>query len=298
MKRRPVSPPFARIASVCLALLVGSCASPPPPPAEEPPAAPSLSLRALGARALDQHRTELSLEAVIRNEGAERLGEPRGAVALQVEGVSYELILDFDAAEIGPGESAAARASIVVDARELDAAVPGFRNRPEARWSAVATAGAAMVDGPPERDPIAAPDASAEGSFVVIREPVVTIRSIRILRYELINSYLELVLDAYNPNAFALSFGEASYQFYGEGRRWATGAAKKPQELAPMASGTVILPVNLNFTELGRRLYDRVAKLDEIPYRLVGQATIVTGLEILPSFTLGFDRAGATRVER
>lgn len=285
------------IAAVCAALLAGSCASPPPPPAPEPPAAPRLSLRALGAKALDQHRTELTLEAFIANEGDERLLAIKGAVALRVEGMSYELGLDFDAAELGPGESAAARASIVVDSRELDASVPGFKSRPEARWSAVAAA-AAAVAARPELGHLAATDAPAEGAFIVIREPIVTIRSIRILRYELINSYLELVLDAYNPNAFAVSFGEASYQFYGEGRRWATGAAKKPQELAPMASGTIILPVNLNFTELGRQLYDRVAKLDEIPYRLVGQATILTGLEILPSFALGFDRSGATRVER
>lgn len=285
------------ISAFCAALLAGACASPPPHPAPEPLAAPSLSLRALGAKALDQHRTELALEAVMTNEGEAGLREPRGGVALRVEGVSYALSLAFAAAELGPGESAAARASIVVDSRELDASVPGFQSRPEARWSAVASA-AAMIAAQPELDPIAAPDASAEGAFIVIREPVVTIRSIRILRYELINSYLELVLDAYNPNAFALSFGEASYQFYGEGRRWATGAAKKPQELAPRASGTIILPVNLNFTELGRQLYDRVAKLDEIPYRLVGQATILTGLEVLPSFSLGFDRSGATRVER
>lgn len=297
MTRRRKSRALAGISAICAALLAGSCASPPPPPAPEPPSAPALSLRALGAKALDQHRTELTLEALITNEGDERLLEITGAVALRVEGMSYELGLDFDAAELGPGESAAARAAIIVDSRELDAAVPGFQSRPEARWSAVASADATI--GPqPELGLITAPDATAEGSFIVIREPVVTIRSIRILRYELINSYLELVLDAYNPNAFALSFGEASYQFYGEGRRWATGAAKKPQELAPRASGTIILPVNLNFTELGRQLYDRVAKLDEIPYRLVGQATILTGLEILPSFTLGFDRSGATRVER
>lgn len=297
MTRRRKPSAFFKTAAVCAAVLAGACASPPPPPAPAPPTAPGLSLRALGAKALDQHRTELALEAVMTNEGDERLRELRGGVTLRVEGISYELGLDFDPAELGPGGSAAARAAVVVNSRELDASVPGFQSRPEARWSAVATA-AAVVAGRPELGPIAAPDAAAEGAFIVIREPVVTIRSIRILRYELINSYLELVLDAYNPNAFALSFGEASYQFYGEGRRWATGAAKKPQELAPRASGTIILPVNLNFTELGRQLYDRVAKLDEIPYRLVGQATILTGLEILPSFALGFDRSGATRVER
>lgn len=297
MTRRRKPSAFFKTAAVCAALLAVACASPPPPATQEPPAAPGLGLRTLGAKALDQHRTELTFEAVLSNGGDESLREPRGGIALRIEGIAYELKLNFDAAELGPGESAAARAAIVVDSRELDAAVPGFQSRPEARWSAVASAAAAI--GPrPELGSIAAPEATAEGAFIVIREPLVTIRSIRILRYELINSYLELVLDAYNPNAFALSFGEASYQFYGEGRRWATGAAKKPQELAPRASGTIILPVNLNFTELGRQLYDRVAKLDEIPYRLVGQATILTGLEILPSFTLGFDRSGATRVER
>lgn len=297
MTRRKKSRALAGIRALCVALLAVACASPPPPATQEPPTAPALSLRALSAKALDQHRTELALVAVVSNEGDEPLRELRGGVTLRVEGIAYEHKLNFDAAELSPGVSAAARATIVIDSRELDASAPGFQSRPEARWSAVASA-AATIAPRPELGPIATPDASAEGTFIVIREPVVTIRSIRILRYELINSYLELVLDAYNPNAFAVSFGEASYQFYGEGRRWATGAAKKPQELAPMASGTIILPVNLNFTELGRQLYDRVAKLDEIPYRLVGQATILTGLEILPSFTLGFDRSGATRVER
>jgi LEA14-like dessication related protein len=169
----------------------------------------------------------------------------------------------------------------------------GFSSQARAAWHVRLSLRAQSDDG---RSLLSS--ASASGSYPLIREPTLSVQSIRILQYELVNSYLQLVLEVRNPNDFAIDFSGASYQFYGEGQRWASGKALKAQPLPALGSGIVLLPINLNFADTGRALFDLVAQLKTVRYRLSGTAVILTGLDILPSFDLSFDAQGSTRVER
>ena len=54
----------------------------------------------------------------------------------------------------------------------------------------------------------------------------------------------------------------------------------------------------MNFTDMDRRLLDRVIHLATVSYRLGGIARIDTGLDFLPSFELPFDLSGSTAVLR
>ncbi|HSV56788.1 MAG TPA: hypothetical protein VLH39_06740, partial [Magnetospirillaceae bacterium] len=57
-------------------------------------------------------------------------------------------------------------------------------------------------------------------------------------------------------------------------------------------------PMLLNFTEMGRDVFDLVTRLRTISYRLEGRALVSTPLAFLPGFRMGFDVSGAVRVER
>ncbi len=194
---------------------------------------------------------------------------------------------------LAPSCAYAHKLSYVIDSRILDSSIEGFNAQAHAAWQVRVSLRAKTADGR-----ILQSSASASGSYPVIREPTLSVQSIRILQHELVNSYLQLVLEVRNPNGFPIDFSGASYQFFGEGQRWASGKALKAQPLPALGSGIVLLPINLNFTDTGRSLYDLVAKLKTVRYRLSGTALILTGLDILPIFELSFDAQGSTRVER
>jgi hypothetical protein len=54
----------------------------------------------------------------------------------------------------------------------------------------------------------------------------------------------------------------------------------------------------MNFTDMDRRLLDRVIRLAAVSYRLTGKARIDTGLGFLPRFELPFELGGTTAVLR
>ncbi len=280
----------ATISSLGLAIiLLASCAS----VEKVKPGAPSLSVSLADARvqALDQHHTVVSL-TVLADTGTDPIAKNlSGRATLSVRGYEASLVsFRFNAAEPEAGSLLRATIEFTVDSRALDENIQGFQSEATADWTV--TVACSSEDGTLRGS------ASITGSYPVIREPVVAIASLRILRYELINSALNIVLEVRNPNAFPVSFSEAEYRFYGDGRSWASGATRKAQVVQARSCGTVILPITLNFTDLGRSYFDRVAQLKDIAYRLQGSAWITTGIDILPSFKLGFDTSGVTRVER
>jgi LEA14-like dessication related protein len=118
------------------------------------------------------------------------------------------------------------------------------------------------------------------------------------VRHELVNVLLELVLDVENPNPFPVEFSAASYRFHGEGRKWAAGKVDRPVTIPARGTAEVRLPIPLNFTETGRDLFDLVAKLRVVRFRLEGQARVTAPISFLPEFRMDFDRTGAVQVER
>ena len=140
--------------------------------------------------------------------------------------------------------------------------------------------------------------ARAESAFQPVRAPLLSIRSIVLLRHELVNVLLELVLDVDNPNAFPVDFASADYRFFGEGRKWAGGSVECSVKIPARGRAEVRLPILLNFTETGRDLFDLVARLQVVRYRLTGRARIVTPLALVPEFFMDFDEGGTVRVER
>ncbi len=294
LSRASLSPIAAIIAVLsllaCAALSLASCASAPPPA----PPYPLLSASEYSTIALDQHRTELRIDLRIENLSDTELSGLSLAAELSINGKIIEQGPESTSfVTLAPRCAYAHRLIYTIDSRVLDSTMEGFSLQSRAPWQLRISLRAQSADG----QPINA-SASASGSYPVIREPVLSVQSIRILQYELVNSYLHIVLEVRNPNDFSIDFSGASYQFYGEGQRWASGKALKAQPLPPLGSGIVLLPINLNFADTGRALFDLVAQLKTVRYRLSGTAVILTGLAILPSFDISFDAQGSTRVER
>lgn len=301
-KLRPRAPFSAALAaglaaSLLAAAVLAACASK-PLTAAAPLPRPTIVLAAAPARLLDQNRAALRVEARISNPRGEPLAIAEAECSFYVEGAPSALVAGPASAAPGAGSSveggseASVAFELVVDLRSLDASVRGPEGPAEASWRAEAR----FLLRSPDGSSLEAA-ASAGGGIPIVREPLLRITSLRIERDVLVTTNLRLDMEIENPNAFPLEMSSISYDFYGEGRAWASDADAVPA-LVP-AKGTIRrgLRFTMNFADADRRLFDLVARLRTVRYRLSGSAEVGTGLEAIPSFTLGFDLEGACPVE-
>lgn len=282
------------VLALCLAGCAGRIASPKP---KEPPLAARIEVGE--AAFLDQYRLIIPITLSLRNPGSARLrlesvecpvsvqgaaspekarlvsGEDRGQ---SIAPVSGELRLDFEAR---------------VDVRALDASVSG----PEGA-SRVAFSCAALAHLTDESGGKLESRATAEGSFLIIREPRLRIRTLKIERDILVTTNLRLELEIENPNEFPIDFGPFAYRFYGEGKSWAEGAFDRSLSVPPRSTIEAGLAFEMNFADRDRKLLDLVAELKTVRYALKGKAKVATGLSFLPEFGIAVDEEGRCQVER
>lgn len=278
-------------ATLAAATLLAGCASRTPAP---PPGPRSLlSIEAGRPVALDQHRVSLPFALSAGNPGAEPIGLESVECILSVGGRTYRTRFAGRPAglpaRLPPGESVGLTVEFLVDTRELDAGLTADGGPAEAAWRMDA---AAALEGGPRLA------ASAEGLFPIVREPRLVLRSVRIERDLLVTTNLRLALDLVNPNAFPVELGALAYDFHGEGRLWAQDSSPGPVLVPARGLATLGPSLEMNFADMDRRLFDLVANLRVVRYRLAGTATVATGRTFLPEFLIRFDLEGSCPVER
>jgi LEA14-like dessication related protein len=268
------------------------------------------------ASALDQHRSRLTVTAVVQNPRSTDIMLQRPTLRLSLlpgvlmDMTSHELgtIQAEEDIEVAAFGESTFELDFELDTRILDLGIPGFKDLSTAGIKASLTATARVQ--PDEAGQPASGlvdlNAEAETQVPLIREPDLRILAINLVKHELINVILEVVLEVSNPNAFPLEFDQLAYDFFGEGKRWSRGQERKSLLIPARGTGkgssngtaSTKIPVILNFTEMDRRVFDLVEKLQVVNYRLSGTATVRTGLDFLPEFNMGFERPGAVKVER
>lgn len=135
------------------------------------------------------------------------------------------------------------------------------------------------------------------------------------MRDLLVTTELRLGLEIENPNDFSLTLDSFSWRFWAEGRPWASGDGCGGNVGGGNVGGAnsggeakVLIPAHgkaerkldfeMNFADRDRRLFDLVARLSSVSYRVFGEARLSTAEPGLPSFTSRFDESGSCAVER
>lgn len=288
------------IGAVALAFLA-SCVSKPTPPDSVPKSRLSVSSVMLTSRS----EARVDLELIAANPGNAALIVETAECVAVVEGAPTPFAATpyapgagstdagMNNARIDAGGSSRLRFKLDIDARSIDSTVIGPDGPSEAAFSAVARL-KLRAPGGASFDTIAA----ADGKIPIVREPEIRITSLRIERDVLVTSNLSLGIEIRNPNAFPIELRKLSYSFYGEGRKWSSASESGSFAVAAKSSTALDLGFEMNFADVDRRLFDLVAKLGTIAYKLAGSALVVTELEALPSFDLSFSIAGSCPVER
>ena len=122
----------------------------------------------------------------------------------------------------------------------------------------------------------------------VFKEPVVTLRDVRLNGVGLTGGSMDVVLNVYNPNGYNLSATQMTYRLMVDSVQFADGLVQQRFDVAENDSNTVRIPVSFTYAgigEAGRQLLNT----GSINYRVAGGLTVATPLG---NFTVPYDRTG------
>jgi len=122
----------------------------------------------------------------------------------------------------------------------------------------------------------------------VFEQPVVTFKDVSVRGIGLQGGALDVVLNVYNPNRFALDATRLTYQVMVDSVPLGTGALDQRFVVQRGDSATVRLPVQFTFAGLGA-VGQQLLRSGAVNYRVLGDVTVSTPLG---NFTRPFDRTG------
>jgi len=144
----------------------------------------------------------------------------------------------------------------------------------------------------PSRIPV-----SHSGSIPAVKLPAVDVAGIKTNDISITGAALELRLKINNPNGFGLSLKNIDYDFSVDGNRWVQGRQPKAMSIARKTTGTVTIPISLNFLEMGSTVYNLISGDNELNYRLSGAVDLGTTLPVLKDARIPIEEAGKITVD-
>lgn len=128
----------------------------------------------------------------------------------------------------------------------------------------------------------------ATAANAVFTQPDVVFRGVGIRSIGIEGADLEVLLNIYNPNAYALGASQLHYRLLVDSLELGAGAIDSAFSVARRDSAIVRLPVRLGFRAL-QRLGPQLLRGGEIPYRLIGDVTLKS---FVGTFSRQFSEAG------
>jgi LEA14-like dessication related protein len=136
----------------------------------------------------------------------------------------------------------------------------------------------------------------AAAAFPLIREPEFRIVSVAVKKEELVDTSFKVKIRLKNPNIFPVELSAFSFELYNGSRLWAGGSRKNIMRIPQGQSAEADLFLTMNFIGMRRGLLDQVAAMEQVDYRIAGEATVSTGIGYLPQFRWKFDQSGRSAV--
>ncbi len=134
------------------------------------------------------------------------------------------------------------------------------------------------------------------GTFPVIKKPTISASRLSVKNISFTNADLELVLNIENPNAFGISLKDTDYSISINGLKSISGKSLNPIVIKEKNSGTIMVPVSLNFIQLGRSAYNLITSDQPMEYTLSGSTEIESPLPFFKTSSYNFDRSGNVNI--
>lgn len=139
---------------------------------------------------------------------------------------------------------------------------------------------------------------SKKGSVPILRFPGLQVRGLRLNTISVSGASLDLELEMRNRNNFKIFIESLEYRFRVDGRDWASGMRRKKVRLGENDIAELTIPIELDFTAVGRSVYQMILGADALQYTLEGNVDVGTSLRALKKASLPFALAGQLRIQR
>ena len=107
---------------------------------------------------------------------------------------------------------------------------------------------------------------------------------------------IQLQMD--NPNAFSLALSQFNYNFTVNGVKWAQGISERASDVSEKATGTISIPITLNFLNIGSAIYKLLKGDPSLNYQFSGALNIDTSFPGLNGINLPVNLSGTTKVTK
>jgi LEA14-like dessication related protein len=131
------------------------------------------------------------------------------------------------------------------------------------------------------------------GNLPLIKLPNFRIHTLRLNRFNVTGADLTLEIKMDNPNYFQLLLNQLNYRFSVNGLSWATGNLSTAQSVNEKESGTIELPISLNFIDMGRTVFQLISGSQPLNYQFTGNLEFDTTLPLLKDVSFPVSSSGS-----
>ena len=133
---------------------------------------------------------------------------------------------------------------------------------------------------------------SHNGTIPTIQLPSVELAGLKVNDLNFSGADLELRMRLQNPNAFGLSLRGLDYDFLIDGNRWARGTSQRTMSVPRKGTGTIAIPISLDFGQMGGTIYGVLSGNRKLNYSLSGALDLGTTLPLLSHAQLPIEKSG------
>ncbi|MGH1365688.1 MAG: LEA type 2 family protein [Calditrichia bacterium] len=139
---------------------------------------------------------------------------------------------------------------------------------------------------------------SKSGFLPNVKLPKISVGALKVSSMNLTGADLELTVNMENPNAFGLNMDKMQYLFQVNGKKWGAGETLKNVVVGKNGSGSMTIPLKLNFLEMGTTVYQLLRSNGAVNYQLSGNMDLGSTLKLLPKKSINFDKSGDVNIQR
>jgi LEA14-like dessication related protein len=131
-----------------------------------------------------------------------------------------------------------------------------------------------------------------KGSLPLLKIPKISVKGLRIksMSFASANLLLDIALD--NPNGFLMMLNDFSYNFSVDGLKWADGTMNKNISFEKHGQSKISIPIQLNFFEMGKTVYNQIMKKQSLSYEFDTQIKFKTDLPFLKDVDIPLKKEG------
>jgi LEA14-like dessication related protein len=137
-----------------------------------------------------------------------------------------------------------------------------------------------------------------DGVFPILKVPQLQVVSLRLNEISLAGASLVLDLELINRNNFKVFIEAVEYRFTVNEADWASGMRQERVRIPEDDSAHLRIPIDLDFTAIGRGVYQMILAGQSLQYTLEADVAVGTSLKVLKEASLPFELTGQLRIQR